>query len=100
MDVAALDRRLVAGALTVTHRAAVMLSVAVLALASQAAPVANRSTAALNRTLLDVQDAAYHVHFCVDPVDCDRWALARPGSTSAMMPQECRVSPQATCRRV
>jgi hypothetical protein len=41
----------------------------------------------------DVQDASYHVHFCVDPAECDRWALERPGSTSAMMPQDCREEP-------
>jgi hypothetical protein len=65
-----------------------MLSLAALTLAAAAAPVA------VNRTRLDVQDAAYHVHFCVQPRECDEWALARPGSTSAMMPQECRTAPE------
>jgi hypothetical protein len=75
-----------------------MLSLATLTLGSLAAPLLHNATLTNNATVTlsrpDVQDAAYHVHFCVDPTKCDEWALERPGSTSAMMPQECRTAPQ------
>eukprot|EP01052_Picozoa_sp_SAG31_P002392 SAG31_NODE_84_length_27014_cov_3.743006_19_plen_67_part_00 len=52
-----------------------MLSLAV-HMGMMAAPVANRSISTNRSTWSDdVQDAAYHVHFCVEPRECDEWCV-------------------------